>query len=99
MMYYRKDLIQKLPDSDKIERKLKESITWKEFLELSNNFSKKNPFYLFPADNFEGLICSFIEILYYQNIDFFNQDKIDWKSEELKFALKFLYDIIHNYIQ
>ena len=97
MMYYRRDLIQKLPNGSEIEKKLKESISWREFFELSNEFGKDNPFYIFPADNFEGLLCSFIEILFYKNIDFFKPDKIDWQSEELKYTLNFLFDFIHKY--
>ena len=97
MMYYRRDLIRSLPNSSEIELKLKESITWEDFLELSRTFKDKNPFYIFPADNFEGLLCSFIEILFYKNIDFFQQEKIDWQSNELKLTLNLLYDLIHTY--
>ena len=97
MMYYRRDLIRSLPNGAEIEMKLKDSITWQDFLELSHRFENKNPFYIFPADNFEGLLCSFIEILFYNNIDFFQQDKIDWQSNDLKLTLNLLYDLIHTY--
>ena len=62
MMYYRQDIIQSLPDGLEIDRKLKASITWEQFIKLSQRFSHlKNPFYLFPADNYEGFIWSFVE--------------------------------------
>ncbi len=98
LMYYRKDLIHNLPNYVEIEKKLKESISWEEFIQLSKNFNiKNNPFYIFPADNFEGLVCSFMEILLNQNPDFFNSGKINWESKEIKSTMKLLYDIIHYY--
>jgi multiple sugar transport system substrate-binding protein len=98
MMYYRKDLIRALPNSEEIEKKLKESITWEDFIILSRKFNlNKNPFYLFPADNFEGLVCSFMEILLSQNTAFFENDLIDWQSNEIKYTLRLLSDLIHRY--
>lgn len=98
MMYYRKDLIRSLPNFKAIEKKLKESITWDEFLEISKDFSSiKNPFYIFPADNYEGLICSLIEIIYNHNLSFFETKQINWKSEEFRNSLKLLYDLIYKY--
>jgi len=98
MMYYRKDLIGSLPNSEKIEKKLKESITWEDFIDLSRKFNiDRHPFFIFPANNFEGLVCSFIEILLNQNITFFENDSIDWESNETKFTLQLLRDLIHRY--
>jgi multiple sugar transport system substrate-binding protein len=98
LMYYRKDLIAELPNSEGIERKLKDSITWKEFIKLGEMFMpEKNPLYLFPADNFEGLVCSFIEILLYKNPEFFTSGRIDWQSKEIRNSMQFLFDLIHTY--
>jgi multiple sugar transport system substrate-binding protein len=97
-MYYRKDLISKLPNSDEIIAKLEESITWEEFLELSRYFDRtKNPFYIFPADNYEGLVCSFMEILFNQNESFFYKDSINLESPEVKTSIKLLNDLINEY--
>jgi len=98
MMYYRKDLISRLPNSKEIEKKLKESITWEEFISLSKNFDPNvNPFYIFPADNYEGLVCSFMEILFNKNINFFENDSVDWRSKEIRSTLKLLKDMIHSH--
>lgn len=98
MMFYRTDFIKSLPNSKEIEKKLKESITWTELIELSTSFkNSNNPFYIFPADNYEGLICSFMEILYNQNSSFFSNDTINWNSQEVINSLQLLYDLIYKY--
>ncbi|MCW8849953.1 MAG: extracellular solute-binding protein [Melioribacteraceae bacterium] len=98
VLYYRRDLIQELPNSEEIEEKLKNSITWEDFFELSKSFDQKiNPFYIFPADNYEGLICSFYEILHNQNDKFFQKDTLDWKSEEVRNSILLLSSMINKY--
>ncbi|GAB4179289.1 MAG: ABC transporter substrate-binding protein [Calditrichia bacterium] len=64
LMYYREDIIKKLPDSEQIIRKLKNSISWKDLLDLRQKyFRDKKDFFLFSAKNFEGLICFYLEFL------------------------------------
>lgn len=98
MMYYRRDLIEQLPNSQTIINKLKNSITWDEFLVLSENFkNNENPFYIFPADNYEGLICSFFEILHNYDSTFFDKSKIDLESESVRKTILLLSDLINKY--
>ena len=98
VLYYRQDLIQALPDVKNIEKKLKESITWKEFFALSKSFNpNKNPFLYFPADNYEGLICSFYEITHNQNTSFFKKSKLDWESLNVRNSFSLLSDMINKY--
>lgn len=98
LLYYRRDLILALPNGKMIEKKLKESITWEEFFTLSNSFSNsQSPFYVFPADNYEGLVCSFVEILLDHNENFFNENPLNWESEAIKKTFTLLYDMIHKY--
>jgi multiple sugar transport system substrate-binding protein len=97
-LFYREDLIKTLPNWETIESKLKKSITWEDFIQLSEQFSSnQNPFYIFPADNYEGLICSFYEILHNQNPDFFHKDTLNWQSEEVRVSFQLLTDIINKY--
>lgn len=64
VMYYRRDLLAALPDFHKLVKRLQQSLTWDEFIALHQRLASHNrPFYLFPADNYEGLMCSFIETL------------------------------------
>jgi multiple sugar transport system substrate-binding protein len=98
ILYYRRDLIQSLPNSAEIEMKLQNSITWEDFFKLSKEFNPKvNPFYIFPADNYEGLICSFYEMLLNQNDQFFHETSFDWKSEEVRNSILLLSDMINKY--
>jgi multiple sugar transport system substrate-binding protein len=97
-LFYREDLLKTLPNWEIIKTKLEESITWKDFISLGNQFnSSKNPFYIFPADNYEGLICSFYEILHNQNPNFFQNDTLDWRSDEVRNSFQLLNDIVNRY--
>lgn len=98
LMYYREDLLRSVPNYKKIERKLKDSITWDEFIDLSDYFDKKkNPFYLFPADDYEGLICSYFELILSQEPDFFNNPAYNISKNTGTNSLQLLVDLVHNY--
>ncbi len=98
VLYYRRDLIQSLPNASIIEKKLQKSISWEDFIALSRSFdSNKNPFYIFPADNYEGFVCSIYEILYNQKENFFLQDSMDWNSEEIRNSFLLLSNIINKH--
>ena len=63
IMLYREDLLKNIKDYKSSVEKLNSSITWDEFIALGKNFDNaENPFYTFPGDNYEGLICSYYEL-------------------------------------
>ncbi|MGD1045818.1 MAG: extracellular solute-binding protein [Bacteroidota bacterium] len=63
LMYYRWDIIRRLPDAAAIEKQLQESISWKEMTHLRKRLGYMNkPFFIFPAKDFEGLVCNFLEL-------------------------------------
>lgn len=98
VMYYRKDILAQFPDYGELEIKLKNSITWKDFIDLKKKISKKNnPFYIFPADNYEGLVCSYIESILNQNRDFFKKDSINLEAEEPRRALELYVNLVNRY--
>jgi len=97
MMYYRDDLLKTFPDYDNIVEKLKQSITWEELIELKYRYIPGKPFYLFAAKNFEGLICSFMEMLVEQNETIFAADSIQLNTPGARKALTFLVDLVHKY--
>jgi len=98
IMYYRKDIIETLPDAKEIEQKLKNSITWGEFIQLKKQLSNlTNPFYIFAADSYEGLICSFIEGLASLNKNLTIDDFIRLNSPNAKKTLQLLVDLVHKY--
>lgn len=98
VMYYRKDLLEKLPDYKALEMELNRSITWNDFIKLGERLKKHiNNFYLFQADNYEGLMCSYIELLESQNKSLFVNDTVQLNSPESVRALKLLVDLVNKY--
>lgn len=98
VMYYRDDLLNSFPNHDQIERKLKQSITWEELIELKEQHPQVSDyFYMYPAKNFEGLVCSFMEGLLSQNRNIFKGDSIKLNTPEAQKALTLLVDLIHKY--
>jgi multiple sugar transport system substrate-binding protein len=98
LMYYRRDLIKEYPGYSLLENQLKNSITWEEFIDLKiKYFSGKEPFYIFPAKNYEGLICSFVELILSQDETTFSNDTIRLNTTEAKRALNLLVDLVNKY--
>lgn len=98
IMYYRKDLIRNLKNGNALEKRLHEGITWDEFIEISKNFNlDKNPFYIFPADNYEGLVCSYMELLLNQAPKIFVKEGFNVNTNENFVALSYLSNFIHKY--
>ncbi len=97
LMYYRKDLLKQLPNYQAIKKELSASITWENFIKLSKNFKKnKNPFYIFQANNYEGLICSLTELIRSKSPNSFKK-KIDLQDKATEEALQFLVDLVYKY--
>ena len=98
MMYYRADLLQKLPDYAAIEHKLKSSMPWEEFIALGRRPElAHHPFYLFPADNYEGLICCFVEAVNSQNVALLQDNELRLNTPETRRALQLLVDLINTF--
>ncbi|MBI9072146.1 MAG: extracellular solute-binding protein [Melioribacteraceae bacterium] len=97
VLCYRKDMIERLENSDEIMYKLKNSITWEDFIKLGSELNDEDKFYFFPADSYEGLICGYFELILNQNRDFFNEDKLDFERDEAKKALELLVDLVNSY--
>jgi multiple sugar transport system substrate-binding protein len=99
VLYYRKDLIRKLPDGDAIEKKIQQSLTWDEFIALGKRFkSFNNPFYVFTGGNFEGLQCCFHEMLSdEESDDLFYKNNINLNTKSAERALNNLVGFIHSY--
>jgi multiple sugar transport system substrate-binding protein len=100
IMYYREDILRKLPDHAEIEQRLKSSITWEELIQLYYRLRESRagePFYIYPADNFEGLICSFFEGLASQNQFFLYNDSSGFNTREARKSLGLLVDLVHRH--
>ncbi len=97
LMYYRKDLLDKIigiQDSTFLD-----SITWGDFLKLGERFKNTPyPFFLFAGDNFEGMICSFHEALPVKSSEeIFGVKKINLNTAGARKSLQLMVDLIHKY--
>jgi ABC-type glycerol-3-phosphate transport system substrate-binding protein len=97
VMYYREDLLKRFPDGEKAIEMVKKGITWPDFLKLKTRLMTKGPFYIFPAADFEGLICSYIEILLSLRPNYFETVGFQFDMPEAKTALQLLVDLVHRY--
>ncbi|MCA9731196.1 MAG: extracellular solute-binding protein [Deferribacteres bacterium] len=99
LMYYQQDVLQsQFPNWKGLEPKLKKSITWEELIKMGINREKKDDnFYLFPGDNFEGLVCTFMELVLSQDPKFFEHSPVQLNAPESRKALQLLVDLVHTY--
>jgi multiple sugar transport system substrate-binding protein len=62
LLYYRSDIIRRLPDAPAIEEALRRSISWDELIALRDRLRYQGrPFYVFQGKAYEGLICNYFE--------------------------------------
>jgi multiple sugar transport system substrate-binding protein len=99
VMIYRDDLLKKLPDYSKIVEELDQSITWEQFINLHQKIKNwKNPFYIFQADDYEGLLCQYAESMSnFSNPIVSNDKKLMIDTPEGKKSLQLLVDLVNKY--
>jgi multiple sugar transport system substrate-binding protein len=97
VMYYRDDLLRKYPDYDKIIKQIKADITWEDFIKLGKRLKPSTPFYIFPATDYEGLVCSYMELLMGLDPYYFDKNGFDLNTEEARKALQLLVDLVNKY--
>lgn len=97
VLYYRKDIIARLPDAERVEEELRGSITWDRLLALKKRLGYNDrPYYLFQAADYEGLICNYFEIARSIDSRFLSGDSIDLRSPTARQALRMLVDFVHT---
>ncbi|KUO58455.1 hypothetical protein APF79_05995 [bacterium BRH_c32] len=98
VMYYREDLLKRYSNYQLIEKKLNSSISWEDFIELGLELNKYNkPFYTFQGKAYEGLMCSFIELMASQEMTLYKNEKIQLNTIEARKALQLLVDLVNKY--
>lgn len=99
VMLYRDDLLKKLPGYLKIKAELEKNISWEQFINYHEKISGlKNPFYVFQADDYEGLICAFTELMANQNKPIVDNDgNIFINTPEARKSLQLLVDLVNKY--
>lgn len=99
IMYYREDLLERLKNYNRILSKLDDTITWDDFIKLGEQLNtKENPFYIFPAADYEGLICSYMELALSASPKIFDSKrKINLLAPASVNALQLLVDLVQRY--
>lgn len=97
IMYYREDLVNQLADSEKITQAIQNNITWSEFIELGKKLNLENPFYIFPAADYEGLICVFMELLLSLEPNYFETWGFELNTPSAHKALSLLVDFVNKH--
>lgn len=102
LMFYRDDLLRKLPDYQKYKKELEKSISWDEFIELKKKLDKYNrsnkPFYVFQADKYEGLMCSLVEVLDNYGIKLLDTTQnLNLDNGGSRKAIQFLINLVNKY--
>ena len=91
LMYYRKDIIHRLPKAEEVVQRLQSSITWDEMLQLRKQLNYENkPFYIFQAKDYEGLVCNYFEFAVSRKSDFLKINSIQLTSSAAEEALSFM---------
>ncbi|MFH1196203.1 MAG: extracellular solute-binding protein [bacterium] len=97
IMYYREDLIKQNKNAGEILKKINSNITWSDFIKLKNEIGSRNPFYIYPAADFEGLICSFMEMVLSLRPKYFEEVGFNFNTPEAERSLQMLVDLVNKY--
>jgi multiple sugar transport system substrate-binding protein len=97
VMYYRDDILKKLPDYQAVKSKLNNSITWEDMIKLKARLKGAGPLFIFQADDFEGLICFFAELMAGQGRQMIENGKLQLDTPEAHKALQLMVDLVNTY--
>jgi len=100
ILCYRTDLIKQLDRKSNLESTLKNSITWRRFIQLGKKWSQisgSSSYYLLAGENFEGLICNYLEILYSKGGEYCPKNGNNLLQKDKIKSLKFLKNLIYKY--
>ncbi|MBI5727347.1 MAG: extracellular solute-binding protein [Ignavibacteriales bacterium] len=96
-MHYNKAMLRALPNGKGLEAKLAGSVTWEDLIKLSESFKNKSNFFIFQADDYEGLLCIFTEMMEGLGTPLYSNGKLQITSKAAEAALTFLRDMVHTY--
>jgi len=96
-LLYRVDLLRSLPGGERIIEKVNRGITWEEFIEYGQKVHPSFPYYLFPAAEYEGLICVYNEVLLSCQPDYYKLHGFNFETPQAARALKLLVDLVQKY--
>ena len=95
-LYYREDLLRSLPEGEAVIRDVQRGMTWPDFLALRSRLRWRKPFFVFPAADYEGLICFYCENLLSLEPDFFAARGFQLDTPPAKRTLSLLVDLVRR---
>ncbi len=95
VLYYREDLIRKNPNADKILSTLNGDLTWEKLRGLKK-YMGNEPFFIFPAADYEGLICIFMEMVLGKDPEYFYKHGFDFNTTDAEEALGYLVALVNE---
>ncbi len=96
VMYYREDLLSRVPNGDQFLRALKKGMTWDEFAAWRKSIKWTKPYYIFPAAEYEGLICIYMETLLSLEPSYFAVHGFDFNTKAAREALRTLVNLVNR---
>lgn len=98
ILYYNSSILKKLPNYSSVKNELDNFITWDRFITIGQKLkSYGHSVYVYPADDYEGLMCSFVEMLESQNEKLFVNDTVRLNTKAAENALQLLVDLVNTY--
>jgi multiple sugar transport system substrate-binding protein len=97
VLYYREDLLKAAPGGEQIIQQLQKGMTWAEFVGLKGRIPRKGPFYVFPAAEYEGLICNYTENLLSLDDDYFKTIGFNFNTPQARVSLQLMVDLVYKY--
>jgi multiple sugar transport system substrate-binding protein len=98
VMYYREDLLNRLSDYAIVKQKIENSISWNDLINLDNELKRKSSsLFVFPADDYEGLMCMFVELMGSQGKSLIDGKKLQLSTAEARLSLQLMVDLVNKY--
>lgn len=96
IMYYRRDLLQKLPGGSEIINEVRNNITWSDFLKLKNRIGGNNRFFTFPGADYEGLVCNYVQLLLSLKPDYFENNGFNFETASAQKSLQLMVNMVNK---
>jgi multiple sugar transport system substrate-binding protein len=97
VLLYRQDLLSALPGGKRIMAEVNRGITWDDFIQYGIHLQSTRPFYIFPAAEYEGLLCVYSEVLLSRGKDYFAKHGFDFQTPQAEKSLQLLVDLVQKY--
>jgi multiple sugar transport system substrate-binding protein len=97
LLMARKDLILQCKNGEKWLGELQNGITWERFTEFKKETRRSNPFYIFQADEYEGLMCILMEMVASANGSIIKNNSLYIRGNQaLKKSIQQLTDLVNK---